>query len=339
MPSSSEPGCATTATPTPRKRLQRQLQLPLPGRLCDHAERPGQRNDDRLPQIAANRRAVPNKLNYTTGKEAFLGNVFDAALYFQDDWKVNPFLTCRAACAGRRRIIWRTTVIGGRALHSHMRWTATRRKRPRRCLRGGYGFFYDRFQIGSLMTWSSNNGGAKQPDSDRDQQSDMLQRHQPERSSRSLASAASGTAVTPARSPDFAQLPLALHGAVWKQPGAPGTKTIDAHADLCPLLRRAPDGHARLQCLLSSREHLFYNSTTGPRPNPILGIVRRDYPEAVFKQNQLIVNVNAHFTPNFSVTGFYNLTYANGDTGTASNSYNLSQDYGRSSFVTRRWSS
>jgi hypothetical protein len=71
------------------------------------------------------------------------------------------------------------------------------------------------------------------------------------------------------------------------------------------------------------------------RPNPNLGIVNEYYPEAVFKQNQLIANINAHFTPNFSLMGFYNFTVANADTGTASNAYNLSQDYGRASFAAR----
>jgi hypothetical protein len=33
--------------------------------------------------------------------------------------------------------------------------------------------------------------------------------------------------------------------------------------------------------------------------------------------------------------GYYNLTYANSDTGTASNSYNLMQDYGRAPFASR----
>jgi hypothetical protein len=67
-----------------------------------------------------------------------------------------------------------------------------------------------------------------------------------------------------------------------------------------------------------------------------LGIVDEMYPEAVFKENQLIASVNSRFSPNFSVTGFYNLSFANGDTGTASNSYNLKQDYGRSGFVHRQ---
>jgi hypothetical protein len=36
---------------------------------------------------------TPNKLNYTTGNQKFASSVFDSALYFQDDWKINRFLT------------------------------------------------------------------------------------------------------------------------------------------------------------------------------------------------------------------------------------------------------
>jgi hypothetical protein len=55
----------------------------------------------------------------------------------------------------------------------------------------------------------------------------------------------------------------------------------------------------------------------------------------VFKQNQVIANVNARLKPTLSVMGFYTLNFANGDTGTVSNSYNLRQDYGRAAFVRR----
>ena len=52
------------------------------------------------------------------------------------------------------------------------------------------------------------------------------------------------------------------------------------------------------------REHTIYNSTHRARGSiHNLGIVDEIYPEAVFKQNQLIVNVNARFSPNFSVIG------------------------------------
>jgi len=41
----------------------------------------------------------------------------------------------------------------------------------------------------------------------------------------------------------------------------------------------------------------------------------------------------------FSVMGFYTYNNANGDTGTASNSYNLLQDYGRAALSGPTWSS
>ncbi len=71
-------------------------------------------------------------------------------------------------------------------------------------------------------------------------------------------------------------------------------------------------------------------------PDGAPGIVNQFYPEAVFKQDQVIVNVNARIKPTFSVFGFYNWTRAKSDGGaesTASNAYNLSQDYGRASFA------
>ncbi|HEV2483954.1 MAG TPA: hypothetical protein VGT08_00310 [Terracidiphilus sp.] len=64
-------------------------------------------------------------------------------------------------------------------------------------------------------------------------------------------------------------------------------------------------------------------------------IVEEYYPEAVFKQNQLMVNINARITPKMSLSGFYNVTSAHSNTGTASNSYNLIQNYRRANFASR----
>jgi hypothetical protein len=60
------------------------------------------------------------------------------------------------------------------------------------------------------------------------------------------------------------------------------------------------------------------------------------YPEAVFKQNQIITSVNAKVSKNLSLVGFYTLSFANSNgNGSASNAYNLDQDYARAGFVTR----
>jgi hypothetical protein len=77
-------------------------------------------------------------------------------------------------------------------------------------------------------------------------------------------------------------------------------------------------------------------SLTGVRPNPNFGPIDETFPEAIYKQDQVILSVNARVTRRFSVNGNYTLNWANTDTGTASNSYNLSQDYGRAAFAPRQ---
>jgi hypothetical protein len=68
--------------------------------------------------------------------------------------------------------------------------------------------------------------------------------------------------------------------------------------------------------------------------------VKQYFPEAVFNENQVIVNVNARFSAKFSLTGFYAGSWADSDGGggsSPSNSYNLRQDYGRAAFIRPQW--
>jgi hypothetical protein len=61
--------------------------------------------------------------------------------------------------------------------------------------------------------------------------------------------------------------------------------------------------------------------------------------EGNFTQNQLIVNSNVRVGSKLQLFGYYTLNYANSDVSGVSsfpsNSYNISQDYGRASFDTR----
>src|SRR5207245_2923395 len=61
--------------------------------------------------------------------------------------------------------------------------------------------------------------------------------------------------------------------------------------------------------------------------------------EGNFRQNQLIVNTNVRAGTKLQLFGYYTLNYARSDiagvSGFPSNSYNISQDYGRASFDTR----
>jgi hypothetical protein len=61
--------------------------------------------------------------------------------------------------------------------------------------------------------------------------------------------------------------------------------------------------------------------------------------EGVFRQNQLIVNTNVKVASKIQLFGFYTLNYADSDTAGVSsfpsNSYDISEDYGRGSFDIR----
>jgi hypothetical protein len=77
----------------------------------------------------------------------------------------------------------------------------------------------------------------------------------------------------------------------------------------------------------------------GVRPDPNAGNIYQYTSEGVFKQNQVITNANLRIGKMFSIFGNYTLSYANannnGIDSFASNSYNLSLDYGRAAYDIR----
>jgi hypothetical protein len=285
---------------------------------------------------------TPNKLTYYQGAENALGNVFDAAIFFQDDWKVNKILTLSGGMRweSQNHISdhddWGPRAAFAYALDGHKQGGVAKT-----VLRGGYGFFYDRLAIGTLMSAERYNG---KPGSQ--QQIEITEPTCFDANSLSAALAQPGAncsqttgtqqvdVIAPRYdSPVHEQLGMSLERQATKTAtvtltylrtmGVHQVATIDANAYL-PETGTFPP---------------FYNATTGPnsgvRPIPNFGPVDETFPEAIYKENQLIVSVNARISPKLSITGFYTASWANADTGTASNSYDLTQDYGRAGFVSR----
>ena len=285
---------------------------------------------------------LPTKLTYTTGQVAFQGNVFNAALFYQDDWTVNKLLTLSGGLRweSQNHIAdhsdWAPRVAFAYALDGHKKGATSKT-----VLRGGYGFFHDRFGTGNLMNLEMLNGtpGRSQLQATiTDPQcfsgtslSDI---------SGGLASCGTGAAVTPEiyaisptyRSPYMEQAGASLERQLTK--GSTLTFTYMHSSGFHQLVTR--DSNAYLPGTFE------YGSATltGTRPNSSLGIVQQYFPEAVFNENQLIVNINARFSPKLSLMGFYNASWANSDGGggsNPSNSYDLRQDYGRAGFVRPQW--
>jgi hypothetical protein len=277
---------------------------------------------------------LPNNLSYTTGREGFTANVFDAALFFQDDWKFNQFLTLSGGLRWETQnhtadhSDWAPRVAFAYALDGHKN-----KKQAKTVLRGGFGLFYDRFGAGSEMSLEQFNGSANS------QKpiviTDPTCFNATSLSNINLSTCGAGKTVAP----EVYQIDPSYHAPTMEQVGTSLERQATKTTTLTLTYLHSFGVHQ--MATRDSNAYLpgtydFSNpANSASRPNPNLGIVKEFYPEAVFKQNQVIVNVNARFSPTFSVMGFYNFNVVDSDTGTASNSYNLSQDYGRASFASR----
>ena len=284
-----------------------------------------------LAQIAATG-GLPNKLNYTTGAPSLVGSMFDGALFFQDDWKANQFLTLSGGLRWETQnhvsdhSDWGPRVSFAYALDGHKN-----RAQAKTVLRGGYGFFYDRFGLGNLVAIKRYGVGSQTQNTITNPtcfNATSLSLINLSTCGPATANAMTTIQVTPSyHSPYTEQFSASLERQLTKTTSLSATylRTYGIHQ----MVTR--DANAYLPGTFS-----YGSSTlTGTRPYPTLGIVEQFYPEAVFKQNQLIVNINARITPKFNLSGFYNLTSVHSDTGTASNSYNLMQDYRRAGFASR----
>jgi hypothetical protein len=276
----------------------------------------------------------PITVSYNAGPPSATANVFDVALFAQDDWKVSQ----RFTLSGGMR--WESQ----NHISDHDDWAprvglayaldGSHGKPAKTVLRAGFGVFYDRFEADNLLTVNHLDVQNKIVLNNPDCSSTATSLNAVDFTSCTSGPGAFSRQDVPVRyrlSPSFHAPYVSQLGASIERQIAKGTTATVTYLHSF--------GAHQLVTINANQFNPDLNNGQGGYPvDPTGGYLYEFFPEAVFKQNQIITSVNATVTRNFNVVGFYTAGWASSDGGAgsnASNAYNIGQDYGPATFNTR----
>lgn len=255
--------------------------------------------------------------------------VFDVGIYAEDDWKVRPNLTVSYGIryetqnhlGDRNNFAPRVSFAYG---------VGSAKGTPKTVIRGGFGIFYDRFQLGSVLTTIQQNGV--------NQVQTVILNPGATCTPNDISGCTGGTTSTGNLTYTAAsnlRAPYTLQFAIG----------VDQQ-----LFR---GGTLSLNYLNARGEHQFYSQNmnaptlqndvwvypTPPAPGAQPLILDQFQSGGIFRQQQLIANLNIRTSRMFSLWGYGMLNFAKADTGGTSSfpsvPYNIRADYGRATFDTR----
>ena len=271
---------------------------------------------------------TPTEYDVTAGTGKAAVNYFDVGVFYQDDYKIRPNFTLsyglryesqnqigdHADLAPRLSFAW---APGGR-----------NGKQAKTVIRGGYGWFFDRFGEGNVLQTIRYNGTTQQQYVIKNP---TFYQNAPSPSQLVSNSSAANTIYT--IGPNL-KAPVNMQAALGVDRQFGKVATVSA------TFMNSHGVHQLYSDNINAFDPSTYNAATGTgtRPNGINQNIYQYQSGGVYNQNQLTVNYTVQ-AKRLSIFGFYMLNFANADTAGAgyfpSNQSNPRADYGRASFDVR----
>ncbi|MCU1223742.1 MAG: Cna B-type protein [Edaphobacter sp.] len=254
------------------------------------------------------------QFSLTNVKSGVVATMADVGLYFEDDWKVKPNLTVTYGI----RYETQNDISSHHDFAPRLSFAyglGSSKSSPKTVLRGGFGIFYDRYNLTNIVTTVQSNGTNQQ----------QLIVRDPQVSHPACAPGAIAACGTPT---------------------AANTTTFAAASNL-----RSP---YTMQFAIGADQQLFRGATISVNYMNARGVhqflsqnvsygttapTQYQYQsEGVFRQQQLTANFNIR-SSRYSLFGYYALNFAKADTAGAtyfpSTPFNIGADYGRAQFDIR----
>ena len=274
----------------------------------------------------------PFQYQLNAGNPLISGKQFDAGPFIQDDWRVKPNITLSLGL--RYEVQQNISDYGDWAPRVGLAWglgpSQGRLRTPKTVLRAGYGFFYDRFNLNNILNADRFNG-VNQVAYTITNPTFFPQAGVPIPSLSSIETPANAVGAATYHVDPNLHAPTQAQGAIGIDRQLPKNVTLSVN------YINSRGTHVLRTVDINTPIPGTYNPL-----NPLAALYPYgsasgvDYlyeTDGIYKQSQLIANINARINSRISVFGYYAYGHVDTDVnGLPSNPYNFKADYGPANY-------